>query len=229
MRRVIDDYFTHVTVENKGNFAFSNEIRFTAGMLLEKTPENIEECKPLEISRALQRVLFSLECAEKNGDLPARDMIFHYQNELRGMYQRLLLFYPNLERYREQARFERYVEPEPKALEAQKDILVKTADDSIVTSPKLAHILRESQESLDELRELLLPETSKETRRKDLHEEHKNIATQIVPVWNWIVNAGAKIGKTGDDMSKTIDNFEKLSKRIDNAKDYFDWLSKWFY
>ncbi len=108
-------------------------------------------------------------------------------------------------------------------------LIEKTAADQAVASPELAEVLRKTKKDIAETKASLSPGVSTEMRRRALYEDHKSAAAQLVPMWNWIVNAANKLSKTSDDMEGTIANFEKLAKRLENAKDYFEWLSRWWY
>lgn len=229
MRHAFEDVVEHVFESRGSNFAFPTDVQRAARKLLDKTPEDWKASDPLSINRALTALMRALDFAEQAGDLPSIDPIEHHRDELRGMYQRLPSIFKGMDEYREKARNDKFIEPDEKAGRAQNDILEKTAADETVASPELAEALRKTEEEIKEAKDSLPPGASAETRRRALYETYKSAAAQVVPVWNWIINAGKKIGQTSDDMAGTVANFEKLAKRLDNAKDYFEWLSKWWY
>lgn len=229
MRHAFEDVVEHVFGSRGSNFAFPTDVQRAARKLLDKTPEDWKASDPLAINRALTALMRALDFAEQAGDLPSSDPIEHHRDELRGMYQRLPSIFKGMDEYREKARNDKFIEPDEKAGRAQNDILEKTAADETVASPELAEALRKTEEEIKEAKDSLPPGASAETRRRALYEAYKSAAAQVVPVWNWIINAGKKLGQTSDDMAGTVANFEKLAKRLDNAKDYFEWLSKWWY
>ncbi|PZR80696.1 MAG: hypothetical protein DLM68_19130 [Hyphomicrobiales bacterium] len=216
---------------SQGNFRFSERLQRQARHLQDAAPENFDHCAILNINRAMRGVLRALVLDEHEGLLPDRDMISYYKADLIGYYERITDIYPQLKIFREQDARNRFEPPSAKQQHGLEEFLEKTAADRSVVASKLSKDLLETKAAIDDAQNLS-PVGTKEQQKADLVEPHMSAAAQVIPVWSWLANAREKFtksGKTTEDITKTIEAYENLYKKLSTAKDDIEWLAGWLY
>jgi len=158
-------------------------------------------------------------------------MIIHYKVDLRGYYARIADIYPQLKKFREQDARNRFEPPSAKQQHGLEQFLEITAADRLVVASKLSKDLLETKAAIDDAQKLS-PVGTKKQQEANLVEPHMSAAAQVIPVWNWLANARekfTKFGKATEDVTKTIEAYENLYKKLATARDYIEWLAGWLY
>lgn len=226
-RQSILDYIAYLNEPERSNLD-RNLIR-TALVLLSAFPEELANCRPLYLNRALSGAISAIDLLDRAGELPQNDFVRHYQAELRGIYERLAAFYPQLPKYREMARKDRQTSPNDEARAFLSALLERTGD---IATPQLANELRETSGDLHKAEESLPPGASDAQRKEVMYEPLKSASAQAIPVWNWLANAAEKFkasGKSASEVSSAIESYTKLAKQIPGAGEFFKWLADWWY